>query len=213
MKGWIAFGSGNSEAFALSPKNNWFALCAIFLIFISIPFLLKEKKVYLLYCISILAFYAIFKYAFARQENQHSKTFLDFIIFISFFILIIVKNIKPYIIALLFIMIMLYDRNLEINRTYHLEDKIQLSGINNFTETVLNYSSYKAKYLKISESNLQENILPKSMLEKIGSSEVDFFPWDLIYAAANNLNYKPRTTLQSACLYMPPIWMKKIQNR
>ncbi len=209
FKALFIFSIGNSSAFSINPENNWYLLSLFFIIFSLIPVLSKDKNVYFLYIIFLLAFFAAFKYGFARQENYHLKMFLDFLILFVALFLITIKNIKPYIIALLFVMVMLLYRNMDINKTYNIDDKIQLIGINNFVETVWKFPSFKQKYIHKSKENLKENILPESMKKTIGDASVDCFPWDLTYTIANNFKYQPRPMLQSGCLYAPPFIDKK----
>ena len=204
LKGLFIFSLGNSGAFSINPRNNWFILILAFLIFILIPFLKKDRNVVFLYILFVPAFFAIFKYAFARQENYHIKYFLDYLVLFIALFLVAINDIKPYILAMLFMVLILFYRNTGINKTYTIDDKIQLVGINNFAESFWYFSDFKTKYKKISENNLREKVLPEEFLKTIKNSTVDFFPWELTYAAANKLNYKPRPTLQSGCLYAPP---------
>jgi hypothetical protein len=57
-----------------------------------------------------------------------------------------------------------------------------------------------------SEANLSTKKLNAQLLERIGKVRIDFYPWELTYAAANNLNWQPRPNLQSGA-YTP--WLDK----
>jgi hypothetical protein len=54
--------------------------------------------------------------------------------------------------------------------------------------------------------------LPTSFLSKIGSAPMDVYPWDIAYAWANGLNWKPRFVFQSYCAYIPILDFKSAQN-
>ena len=62
---------------------------------------------------------------------------------------------------------------------------------------MLHYNNANGLAKYYSYQNIQGNVLPIEIREKIGEKTIDFYPWELSYVPANNLNWKPRTTLQS----------------
>lgn len=46
-------------------------------------------------------------------------------------------------------------------------------------------------------------ILPQEIIQRVGSSEVDIFPYDIFHIFSENLNYKPRPVMQSYSAYTP----------
>ncbi|MCL2041622.1 MAG: hypothetical protein FWG84_06260 [Bacteroidales bacterium] len=73
--------------------------------------------------------------------------------------------------------------------------KREITGINNFRE-ILNYRTFKQKMLSASENNVSPNKLNTEIRETIGDAVVDVYPWEFSYIAANQLNWKPRKTLE-----------------
>lgn len=45
--------------------------------------------------------------------------------------------------------------------------------------------------------------IPRQVLNKIGNSSIDIFPWDCAYILEHKLNYKPRPVFQSFAAYTP----------
>lgn len=197
--------TGNSSALSIYPDNNWLYLFIMFLIFFAMPILDRNKDLHFILFIIALAVFAIFKYSFARQENVHAKHFLDFLFLFALVILLYPKKIKIITVLLVFTQIILYYLNLNYTGTYTMPDKIQLTGVINFKESICEFSTFKAENLKSSDKALRESILPPSFTDEIGSSSIDFFAIELTYFYINDLNYKPRPTLQSGCLYIPPL--------
>ena len=85
-----------------------------------------------------------------------------------------------------------------------MDDKVQLTGVNNFKEMICDFSTFKSENLKYSRTALKESILPPAFTDEIGGASIDFYAFELTYFYINNLNYQPRPTLQSGCLYIPP---------
>ena len=74
-----------------------------------------------------------------------------------------------------------------------------------YNETIANISASDAR----TRDHIQ---LPASFLAKIGSAPADVYPWDIAYAWANNLNWKPRFVFQSYSAFTPILDFKSAQN-
>ncbi|MEA3477343.1 MAG: hypothetical protein U9R60_04125 [Bacteroidota bacterium] len=196
--------AGNSSALSVYPDNNWLYIFVMFLIFLIMPLIDRDKDFHFILFIIALSIFAVFKYSFARQENVHAKYFLDFLILFLLLVLLYPQKLKIISILLVMIQISLYYLNLNYTGTYTMDDKIQLSGVVNFKNTFCDYSTFKANSVKYSREALKGVKLPEEFTEEIGEASIDFYPWELTYFYINNLNYKPRPTLQSGCLYIPP---------
>ena len=192
--------SGNLSATSLNTPNNWWLLGIGFTFFLSFPIIVRNKKIYLLYVISCLAFFGIFKYSFARQEELHMNQLLYFMLLLVFFSILLYSEIKPFHIIWLLVSLMLYNINMHLSKRYHLTDSVQIFGVNNFRTTVLNFSELKQKSKEKSMANLVPSKLPKSFLKKINGRSVDCYPWELSFIPANHLNYKPRPLFQLGCV-------------
>ena len=200
LRNIIIMSSGNLSATALNTPNNWWILGTCFILFASFPFIARNKKINLLYIISALAFFGIFKYSFAREEELHMVQLLYFMMFLSTFCIILFAELKPVHIIWLMVPLMLYNINMQLSNRYHLGDQVQILGINNFRTLLLNFSATKQKSIENSEMNIRKSKLPDSFLNKIKDQTVDCYPWELSYIPANGLNYKPRPLIQLGCV-------------
>lgn len=187
----------NNDAMALFPPNNWLVLFIMMLCFLTPLLIQKKERITLLYLLHILVFFALFKYAFGRQENGHSIALFHF--FIYFFLIAFswLKKMKWSTTLLLITSVFLYSINLKHNQTFKKDFFPKYGGITAFNESVVNHYQFKTKHHLISEQNLSKNTLPQSMLDKIGNRTIDFFPWDLTYFIPNKLNYTPHQMLQT----------------
>jgi hypothetical protein len=194
--------TGNSSAMILEVSNNWYLLFCFAACFFSIPILLRQKAISLLYLLSILALLAAWKYAFSREENYHLKFFFDYLILFSALIILLSKPIKIVSIALLVLSLLLLFQSMKATGMYTLETQFSLSGVKNFIRVCFQYEELLKEAELQSKKNLQSRILSPSITQKIGTATIDFFPWELTYVAANKLNWQPRPNLQSGA-YTP----------
>lgn len=187
---------GYSSALALFPDNSWILLSLFFLTTLSIPFLFKEKEQRMLFYLMLFPLFLMWKHSILREEASHYSLIMGFSIVFWIILITSRRQLKPIhavipilSIGFLFGNLKYIDSNARFN--------INLSGVKNFTEVVFDYNGFIEKYQRISEENIKPSRLSKEMLNAIGKSTVDIYPWDFSYAPANNFNWKPRTTLQS----------------
>ncbi len=198
--------TGNSSAMILEVQNNWYLLSLFALLFFIVPVLTKEKGSTLLYGISFLSLYAAWKYAFSREENYHLKFFFDYLIVFAALYSIVLKQFRPQLLALLLAAIFVFFQCMKATGMYTVEEDFSLSGIKNFSKIFFHWQDFRAEAKATTEMNLKKSKLPAHLLAQIGKSSIDFFPWELSYVAANNLNWQPRPNMQSGA-YTP--WLDK----
>lgn len=197
LQGQYFYIFNNNDAVALYPPNNWWIMGSVFLLFFT-PFIItKRKTVVLLYTVQLLAAFALFKYAFGRQENLHSLVFFNFLCYFTILFAIYTNKLKSYSVLILLVCLPLYFLNLKHNNTFHTSLIPKYGGISSFYKNVIKYNSFKEESLLKSKENLKPNILPKKFIDTIGKKSIDFFPWDLTYFIANQLNYQPHSFLQT----------------
>ena len=197
---------GNSSAMIIEVKNNWMLIILFAVCFFSLPFFIKNKNISLLYIVSFLSLYAAWKYAFSREENYHLKFFFDYLIVFSVLILLIAQHLKYGHIALLLASLFIFHKSMEATEMYTIDDSIEFSGIKNFTDLVFDNKQFMEDAKNRTQQNLEKKKLNPQLKQLIGNATIDFFPWELTYVAANNLNWKPRPNLQSGA-YTP--WLDK----
>ncbi|HCT29658.1 MAG TPA: hypothetical protein DIW31_02740 [Bacteroidales bacterium] len=187
---------GYSSALALFPENNWMFLSIFIVSILSVPFLFKEKNSRYFYFLFLLPLFFMWKHSILREESSHYSMILGFSIIFWIIVVISLKQIKPIHVIIPILSIGFLWGNLKYIDS-NARFKVNLSGLKNFSEVFLNYKSFIERNQKISKENIKPSRLSKDMLQKIGKSTIDFYPWDFSYVPANNLNWKPRTTLQS----------------
>ena len=202
--------TGNSSAMILEVYNNWYLLFLFAVLFLSVPFLMRDKGVTLLYGISALSLYAAWKYAFSREENYHLKFFLDYLLVFAAMFILISKEFKPRITAILLASVFVFFQSVKATGMYTIEEEISFGGIRNFSNWIFKSQDLIDEAAATSNQNLLLKKLPQELLAKIGNQSIDFYPWELTYAAANNLNWKPRPNLQSGA-YTP--WLDRNNAR
>lgn len=191
--------SGYTEALALFPLNNWVLLTLTLLPFYVL--LINKKDVRVLLFISLPSLFATWKHSMVREDIYHVRQFFWFII-IFWVASILISKTKKYLVLLLGL-VSVYSFYLNFNNLpLYTKYPFHFNGVSNFNNTILNSSEFEEGMNNISSVNLKKNILPDTILNIIEGKTIDFYPWDLTYAGANdNLNWKPRAVLQSASCY------------
>jgi hypothetical protein len=190
-------------------ENNWILLSIFFITYFYLPLYIKEKRIFILYGMFLLPFFAFFKYAFAREGGTHY--FLFYIIFFYCFVFACLKDIK----ARAFIIVLVSLFAFFVNMRYFMHEirtarnivKGSINGLKHFEAGVLNLKQHQNVLVETSKSNLSNRVLEKNVLQLIGTNSVDIYPWESIYVAANNLNWQPRPVFQSYVAYTP--WLDK----
>jgi hypothetical protein len=188
---------GNSSAMVLEVDNNWWWLGLFTISFFSIPFFIQDKSIRLLFLIAFLSLFAAWKYAFSREENFHLKFFFDYLLLFSALVVVLIPSFKPRILALLLSSLLLFHQSMEASKMYSLEEKIRTNGLFNFYSAIFHYQDLVEDSQRRTEKILNSKVLPDTLINLIGNTSIDFFPWELSYVPANNLNWQPRPNMQS----------------
>ncbi|NVO08552.1 MAG: hypothetical protein HXX16_01190 [Bacteroidales bacterium] len=181
---------------ALSPDNNWYLLSLFIISIFSIPFLFKERITRFAFLLLLFPLFFMWKHAMSREDASHYSLIVSFTIIFWSILFFTIQKIRPIhiLIPILGIASLFANyRNTENFNGY----RIDLAGYKNFTEVFFNYNGLIEKQKEVSIKNISKNILPDEIRKEIGDSTIDVYPWDLSYIPANNLKWKPRTTLQS----------------
>ncbi len=188
---------GYSGALALFPDNNWWLISGFILTIISIPFINRSRRLRNVFILMILPAFAIWKYGITRQDIYHYTMMVYFFIVFWAFIITYSKEKKLWNLVIACISITLIYSNMKnVNQPAYQPIRIEINGINHFADAVLDHTQYKSKHAGITSASLERNRLSDESLAVIGNSTVDVYPWELTYIPANNLNWKPRRTLQ-----------------
>jgi len=193
--------SNYSSAGALYPSNNWFLLILFALSIAAIPLVFKTKESRIAFILLLFPLFAMWKHSISRQDIYHYYYLLHFLFFF-WGILIFTEGVRFSNIVFLLpaVSILTYYHNGSKTTAYQ-GFSIEISGVTHFVDVTFNYNEFKNKMAKLSALNIQANKLEPEVKKVISNSTIDFYPWELTYAAANNLNWKPRSTLQSVTSY------------
>jgi len=195
LYGIIKLSSSYSESLSLHPENNWVVLSLFILTLAIIPVLNKDKKVSIVFLLLLFPLFVAWKHSMSREDFHHYYKLISFVIvFIGILIIISSKKNRFLLYGLPLSVLLLYFNMTNLPDYKSL--KIEISGINNFLEPLLDNNTFEKKYRNISEKNISQNKLNVQTKESIGRSTIDVYPWDLSYIAANNLNWKNRQTLE-----------------
>lgn len=187
---------GYSGALALFPQNNWLLLGSVIALFILFPFIIKDRNA--LFAFAILAFsvFAAWKHSISRQDMYHYKALLYYFVVVFGIITVYAhrKNIYNFIVPVGIILLFYFNA---YNLDYFTGYSVELSGYKNYYRTFIEYKSFNKKSAIQSFNNIEINAVGDSVKKIINNQTIDIYPWDLTYVPANNLNWKPRTTLVS----------------
>ncbi|MFC2054349.1 hypothetical protein ACFLV7_08655 [Chloroflexota bacterium] len=177
----------------------WMAVTIIFLyawVFLINPRkFLNNKKFLLMYLITAIFIFAMYKYGVVRY-GRNMTTFFAYVPPAIGFLYLYSPNWNKTLIAKLFIVSLILSFSV-FARSY----KIDM-----LTESIKGLRTYALEFVGIDnralqESDLEEVQLPEHILEIIGQKSVDVFPWEISMIYKNKLTYNPRPVIQSHMAY------------
>jgi len=199
----IEFSIGNSSALTQNPDNNWWIFTLFVLLFMSYPFVVKDKSIYILYIISLLSIIAMFKYSISRED--HIFAFEIFLYNFIFLIFILTKHFRWTNILHLFLIYIsflsfIYVTPLKIHIPEHLITKhipkIQIKSLD-----ILHIKQITHNLKNRSKELVYSRKLDNNITNIIGQSTIDSYPTCTTIFAANKFNWRPRPIFQSYITY------------
>jgi hypothetical protein len=201
MKGMVYLAADNSAAVAVYPLNNWWITGSALIVGL-ILILINVRNVKLLQ-FAILAgpaLFAIWKYGMAREDYLHTSMLFVFVMFTVLIYIILTSkfSIVNSVLSLLIIVLFYFT----LQKSYYFEPfKIKVNGLQTLVSKALNNSYFADTCSSASEKAIVRNKLDKEILDLIGNANVDIYPWDYSYIAANNFKWQPRPVIQSYAAY------------
>ena len=191
----IRLSASYSESLSLHPENNWIILLVVIVAIALIPILNKNKNVTLAIFLLLFPLFAVWKHSMSREDFHHYYKLIYFLIVFISALIIISENKNKYLLFVLPLSVMLLYLNMN-NLSDYRSLKLEISGIINFIEPLANNNKFEKKYRNISENNIRKNKVNAETKDIIGGSNIDVYPWDLSYVAANSFNWRNRKTLE-----------------
>ncbi len=183
------------SGFALYPTNNWWLIGLAFILWASLPFLLRNKLVFLLYLVFAMPLFAAWKHGMIREDVSHVQAFFSFLLLFYAFVVVVSKVLRPLPVLVMGFSLLCFYLNIP-NVHGYFERNWALFKVNKTIHLLNNIDLIEKQAQKESAKALKSLELSASMKEQIGGQTVDAYPWELAYIPANDLNWQPRPTLQ-----------------
>jgi hypothetical protein len=202
----LVSGYGVAMTWPGSRKELLLAFIAVALYFFLMTLLFKTRQAsFLLSVVFIGPLFVMLKHGFIRQ-GTHTMFLFSFVLFLVG-IIVLFTNIRKFQRGAVVTVLVLLGLSLSDYVRYS-PPKSLLAGIAGYfcftnMNAVIEYSHTKEALEEASRRDLEPDRLPPSLLRKIGSNPVGIFPWEVSYAAANNLNYAPFPVFQTYSAYTP----------
>lgn len=198
--GMVHLAQDNSSAAAYYPYNNWLVLSLLLLTPLLLILLNRTKK-FGFYAILVgLSLFAAWKHGMARQDIYHVRGFYVYFIICSIILLAYYKKNTFINLSLILFASILFSVICTYSVNYN-SSKYEIFRANNFIQFITNFDNLKRESEKISQKEISINKLPKDILDSIGNSTVDVYPWDYSIIPVNNLNWQPRVVISSYASY------------
>ena len=199
--------SGYNEIMFNNDSTFIFDLSSQLILFLSVLILVinlitQRSKEQFLKNITYLGIFSIsifilYKQAFVRADIGHIMEFFKYVVLLIlctkiFFdykwfnlksIIITITVLIPFYICFKNYGSTLFDYKEKANKTVYFNQFSSFSDTSGF------------------QLHPNNNQLPETIKQKIGSNTVDVFPWDIYMLLENKLNYLPRPIIQSYCVY------------
>lgn len=196
MVGSFYYVKGYSAALSVYPDNNWFALVGFFVSIGLLFFLKKERILTIALLLLIFPLFTSWKHGVSREHATHYEILIYFmLVFAPLVVLLSQESAKKLSLLLVTAISCLFINYNAL--TTPKEIVVEPVGIQKFYSTFFDFEELNDTSELLSIADLKGNRLNDSILSVIGNSSVDVFPWELSYVPANNLNWQPRTLLQS----------------
>jgi len=198
--------SDNSAAAAYYPDNNWILIIIFLLSIVPIAFIQKTREGKYFGLLLSLSIFLAWKHGMAREEIYHTRNFFIYVLMIM--TLFLVFNKKNILLNFFIVSVGLSAFYLNISKLpSFFPQKTEFFSINNFFEFTGNIKDLGEKARKETSRNLASNMLPENLVNEIGDSMVDVYPWDYSIIPANQLKWTPRPVIHSYASYTP--WLDK----
>lgn len=200
MVGQIALSSDNSEAVAFYSPNNWMWTGIAIVSLLAIPFFTRDRLTKYICLIMLLPFFAAWKHAMARVDEQHMNGFVYFQLMFLGVLFSTGQEKRISVIVLCLVSVSAFSLNLA-HHGYLDQKRIAVIRPFNLYELLTKYSTLKEECQATSMKNIERHKLPAAMMELIGKETVDVFPWNYAIIPLNQLNWVPRPVIHSYATY------------
>lgn len=206
FNGTLQLTGGSSAATSYYPDNNWWLLGIAIVLFFALPFIAKNKTVSFAYGLFGLSIFAVWKHGMSREDLLHARGFFCYLVlFFTLILLALDEHKKRYFIIMGIILGLVY-KNLTVTSDYR-EYHPEIWSVNQFWHWLNDRDAIGEEAMRQSLTAVSVHKLPDEMVNRIGNTAVDVYPWDFSFIPANNLKWHPRIVPQAYAAYTP--WLDK----
>jgi hypothetical protein len=200
LRGQYELSSDNSEAVALYANINWLPLVLSLISLAAIPLVTKDTAIRYASLLMLLPFFAGWKHAMARADEQHVAGYLNLLLFFILFIWAMHRGpgIWPLVLGCLSFLTFVLNM---AETGYSQQKNISLLRPYNLYNLTVKYDKTAEESHKKSRLETRKKMLPDTLLKMIGKNTVDVYPWNYSIIAVNRLNWVPRPVLHSYASY------------
>jgi hypothetical protein len=200
LRGQYELSSDNSEAVALYADINWLPLALSLISLAAIPLVTKDPAIRYACLLMLLPFFAGWKHAMARADEQHVAGFLNLLLFFFMFIWALHRGPGIWPLVLGCLSFLMFVLNMA-ETGYSKQKNISLLRPYNLYNLTVKYNKTAKESHKKSKLETAKKVLPDTLLKMIGKNTVDVYPWNYSIVAVNGLNWIPRPVLHSYASY------------
>lgn len=184
---------------SLSVNYNNHIVCLLLFLCVTLaaPFVCRDKAARYACLLSAIPIFAFWKHGIIREDCPHYFGMVYFMICFWMILSLLEKQRKGYILLLAAVAITCLSLNAKEMDGCHYKSR-EFSGATHVAEPYFHYRDFVKESDRITRACLQANQLPDTILQQIGQSSIDIYPFEFTYAAQNRLNWQPRTALGSA---------------
>ncbi len=151
----------SSAAVGLHPENDWWAIGGAIIGFISVALLARERNVYHVLILFAPALYAAWKHGMTREDVEHARGLLVFVLLVHCLILIVQEVPRRSVVVAMAITMILGYHALRPTWGYK-ELTIAPVGVNRLHDWVFAREELKAAAIERSRQNLEPQRLPEA---------------------------------------------------
>lgn len=183
--------------------NSTLLLTIMSVVYLLQVFLIRDETFRLFWLSSFFTIFSVFKHSMVRCDSGHYYSALILYLQFSIIVLLVINRINLKIVVLILGPIVCYYFNLKNKWGFDGFGLQFTNGLSNLYHFTNDYKKLNLEWKELSNKNSENASLTfsKETMEQLGNHTVDFYPWELSYAWKNNVNWKPRSTLQSLSMH------------
>ncbi len=192
----------SSAATGLYPHNLWWAIVPAIVVFFSVPLLVRDAPLRHLYALFALTLFAAWKHGITREDVYHARGLFVFVLFFMGLVLLVWDRPRPMVMLAFGAVLVLGQLALSASLIFS-EQVFSPFGVVRFHDLAFEQDATSEQARRASLKNLERQVLPPALQQRLAQGTVDVYPWEFSYIPANGLSWQPRPVLQTYASYTP----------